>query len=132
MSLYARLVAFGNITEYGTNFAFVQHVFLMDIVFPTATTKYRAIEMPLLHHIGYIAIIAAETVTALLCWWGAFRLWRHRQAPARDFNRAKTIAIAGLTVGFLLWQVTFMSIGGEWFGMWMLTQWNGIESPFRV
>ena len=132
VALYASLVAFGNITDYGTNFAFVQHVFMMDTVFPTATTKYRAIELPLIHNAGYISIIAAETLTAILCWWGAFRLWRHRQAPARDFNRAKTVAIVGLTLGFLVWQVAFMSIVGEWFGMWMSSQWNGIESAFRV
>jgi predicted small integral membrane protein len=132
IALYASLVAFGNITDYGTDFAFVHHVFQMDTVFPDATIKYRAIELPLLHHLGYIAIIAAETVTALLCWWGAARLWRRRNAPARDFNCGKDVAIAGLTLGFLLWQVAFMSIGGEWFGMWMSSQWNGIESAFRV
>ena len=132
IALYASLVAFGNITDYGTNFAFVQHVFMMDTVFPTATIKYRAIDLPILHHIGYIGIIVAETLTAILCWWSAVRLWQQRQAPARDFNRAKTVAIAGLTLGFLVWQVGFMSIGGEWFGMWMSTQWNGIESAFRV
>ena len=25
-----------------------------------------------------------------------------------------------------------MSVGGEWFGMWMSSPWNGIESAFRV
>ena len=132
IALFASLVSFNNITDYGTNFAFVHHVFLMDTVFPDATIKYRAIELPLLHHIGYLCVIAAETATALLCWWGAARLWRRRNAPARDFNRGKDVAIAGLTLGFLLWQVAFMSIGGEWFGMWMSSQWNGIESAFRV
>jgi predicted small integral membrane protein len=24
-----------------------------------------------------------------------------------------------------------MAIGGEWFGMWMSSQWNGLESAFR-
>ena len=43
----------------------------------------------------------------------------------------KRIAIAGLTVGILLWQVGFIAIGGEWFGMWMSPQWNGIPSAFR-
>lgn len=52
IALYASLVAFGNITDHGTNFAFVQHVFMMDTVFPTATIKYRAIDLPLLHHTG--------------------------------------------------------------------------------
>jgi len=92
IALFASLVSFNNITDYGTNFAFVHHVFLMDTVFPNATTRYRAIELPLLlHHLGYIGIIAAETATALLCWWGALRLWRRRQAPARDFNRGKDV-----------------------------------------
>jgi predicted small integral membrane protein len=36
-----------------------------------------------------------------------------------------------LTLGFLLWQVGFMSIGGEWFGMWQSQQWNGVPSAFR-
>ena len=25
----------------------------------------------------------------------------------------------------------FMSVGGEWFGMWMSQQWNGVPSAFR-
>jgi predicted small integral membrane protein len=52
-------------------------------------------------------------------------------ADARTFNRSKSWAIAGLSFGFLLWQVAFMSIGGEWFGMWMSQTWNGIDSAFR-
>jgi predicted small integral membrane protein len=27
--------------------------------------------------------------------------------------------------------VSFMSIGGEWFDMWMSTKWNGEQSAFR-
>ena len=49
----------------------------------------------------------------------------------RAFNRAKTIAVVGLALGFLLWQVGFMTIGGEWFGMWQSQQWNGVPSAFR-
>ena len=132
VALYASLVAFGNITDYGTNFAFVQHVLAMDTVFPGATTTYRAITEPWLHRAAYILIIAAEVVTAVLCWIGAARMFASRKTEARVFNRSKTWAIAGLTFGFLVWQVGFMSIGGEWFGMWMSTTWNGLQSAFRV
>jgi predicted small integral membrane protein len=31
----------------------------------------------------------------------------------------------------LLWQVGFMTIAGEWFGMWQSQQWNGVPSAFR-
>ncbi|TFL14699.1 DUF2165 domain-containing protein [Pusillimonas caeni] len=131
IALFASLVAFGNITDYGSNFAFVHHVLLMDTIFPTATIKYRAIDSVFLHHAAYIFIIALETLTAVLCWWGAGRLLGNVRAPAAEFNRTKNIAIAGLTLGFLVWQVGFMSIGGEWFGMWMSDQWNGVPDAFR-
>lgn len=131
MAFFASLVAFGNITDYGTNFAFVEHVLMMDIIFPDATIAYRAIDNPALHHAAYILIIAAETATAILCWIGAFAMLSRANAPARDFNRSKAWAISGLTLGFLVWQVGFISIGGEWFGMWMSPTWNGIESAFR-
>lgn len=132
IALFATLVAFGNITDYGSNFAFVQHVFMMDTIFPDATIKYRAIESPFLHHAGYIFIIALETLTAILCWIGAARLLcRVKVSSGREFNRAKCLGIAGLTLGFLVWQIGFMSVGGEWFGMWMSKQWNGVPDAFR-
>jgi predicted small integral membrane protein len=131
IALFASLVAFGNITDYGTNFVFVQHVLSMDSIFPDATIKYRAITSPILHHAAYNLIIAAETLTAMLCWIGAFRLLWTLRADALSFNRAKRWAVAGLTLGFLVWQVGFMSVGGEWFGMWMSQQWNGVPGAFR-
>lgn len=49
------------------------------------------------------------------------------------FRAARSYAIAGLTLGFLTSQVGFMSAGGKWFGMLMLTlmQWNGVPDAFR-
>jgi predicted small integral membrane protein len=131
IALFASLVAFGNMTDYNTNFAFVEHVLSMDTIFPFSTIKYRAITSPALHQAAYAVIIAAEAATAVLCWIGAALLARHIRADAGTFNRAKTFAVIGLTLGFLLWQVGFMSIGGEWFGMWQSQQWNGVPSAFR-
>ena len=131
IGLFAFLVAFGNITDYGSNFAFVHHVFLMDTIFPDATIKYRAIESTWIHHLGYIVIIILESLTSLLCLAGAWKLWKNRQQTASNFNRAKNLAIMGLTLGFLIWQVAFMSVGGEWFGMWMSSEWNGVPDASR-
>lgn len=131
MAFFATLVAFGNITDYGTNFAFVRHVFLMDTLFPDNQIMYRSITTPWMHHAGYIFIIALESLTALLCWIGGVRLMRAIKAPAETFRAAKGWAVAGLTLGFLTWQVGFMSVGGEWFGMWMSKQWNGVPDAFR-
>jgi len=131
IAFFATLVAFGNITDYGSNFAFVQHVLSMDTIFPTATIKYRAVESAALHHAAYIFIIILEALTAVLCWAGAWQLFRSRCASAGQFNRSKRFAVAGLTLGFLVWQVGFMSIGGEWFGMWMSPEWDGVPAAFR-
>jgi predicted small integral membrane protein len=131
IAAFATVVAFGNITDYGTNFAFVQHVLSMDTVFARSTITYRAITSPALHHAAYAVIIAAEAATAVLCWIGAAAMLRRWRATAGAFNRAKALAVGGLTLGFLTWQFGFMTVGGEWFGMWMSSQWNGVPSAFR-
>jgi predicted small integral membrane protein len=131
MALLASLVAFGNITDYGSNLQFVEHVFRMDTTFPGNANLYRAIHSPMLQHLGYDFIILCETVTALLCWAGAAAMWRARRLAPHEFTRAKRLATAGLTLGYLTWQVGFMSIGGEWFGMWQSQEWNGVPSAFR-
>jgi predicted small integral membrane protein len=131
VALFASLVAFGNVTDYDTNFAFVRHVLSMDTIFPSSTIRYRAITSPALHHAAYASIIAVEALVAVLCGIGAVQLARRLRADAKEFDRAKRFAVAGLALGFLLWQVGFMSIGGEWFGMWQSQQWNGVASAFR-
>jgi predicted small integral membrane protein len=132
MAFYASLVAFGNITDYGTNYAFVEHVLKMDTIFPGASITYRAIDSPVLWQAFYLLIIAAETMTAVLCWIGAIKMLRSLRASAQRFNHSKAWAIGGLSFGFLVWQVAFMSIGGEWFGMWQSQTWNGEDSAFRI
>ena len=56
IAFFATLVSFGNITDYDTNFGFVQHVLMMDTIFPDATIKYRAITNPMLHNAAYIPV----------------------------------------------------------------------------
>jgi predicted small integral membrane protein len=129
IALFASLVTFENLTDYNTNFVFVEHVLSMDTIFAFSTIKYRAITNPALAHAAYALIIAMEAATAVLCWIGAGALARRLRADAAAFNRAKSFAVMGLTLGFLLWQVGFMSIGGEWFGMWRRS--SGTACPAR-
>src|SRR5438445_13827873 len=49
----------------------------------------------------------------------------------RPSTARKNLVIAGLTLACLLFQFGFVTIGGEWFGMWMSQQWNGVPSAFR-
>lgn len=128
VALFFSLVALGNITDYGSNFAFVAHVLSMDDTFQSPALMGRAITAPLLHHAAYVFIIAWQLATALLCWWGLGRLWRARRADTADFDVAKGPAIAGLTAGVLLYGAGFLAVGGEWFAMWQSRTWNGQHS----
>ena len=127
-ALFFSLVAFGNITDYDSNWQFVQHVLSMDTTFPDSSLHWRAIADPKIQAAGYWLIIATETVVALLLWAGCLRLLA--AIGGDDFNRAKAIAVAGLSLGFLLYAVGFISIGGEWFAMWQSQVWNGEQKSF--
>lgn len=131
IALFSTLVTFNNLTDYTSNFRFVSHVLSMDDTFPDNRGMWRAIHSPVVHHTGYIAIIATECMIALLCWTGAVKLYRARTAP-EQFNSEKKFAICGLTVGILLWFTGFITIGGEWFLMWQSSTWNGQEAAFRL
>ncbi|MGE0717725.1 MAG: DUF2165 family protein [Alphaproteobacteria bacterium] len=125
VALFFALVALGNVTDYGSNFTFVQHVLMMDTTFKSPALMWRAIETPALHHAAYIGIIAWEIMTAVLLWVGVVRLWMLRDADRATFMRARSTAILGLTAGFLLYCAGFIAVGGEWFAMWQSQTWNG-------
>ena len=131
LALFPLIVAFDNITDYETNFVFVQHVMSMDTTFPGNSLMYRAITSPALHHLAYALIIAFEAATGLALAWGAIALWRARRASAADFAAAKLWTAIGGLLGFLVWFVGFLVIAGEWFAMWQSAQWNGQEAAFR-
>jgi predicted small integral membrane protein len=84
------------------------------------------------HTVFYIAIIMWESITMLLCWWGAVRLARAARTTAAAFNQAKRTAIIALTISLLMWLVAFLTVGAEWFLMWQSKSWNGQEAAFRM
>jgi predicted small integral membrane protein len=127
---FAALVVLNNIVDYGTNFRFVQHVFSMDTTFADSKLRRRAIRSPAVHHFAYCAIIAAEALTAALCLWGAVVLFGSLGLPAAAFHEAKTVAFAGLALGFAVWFGGFMVVGGQWFASWQSKEWNGREAAF--
>jgi predicted small integral membrane protein len=131
LAVFCLLVAFDNMIDYPSNFAFVQHVLSMDTVFPGNTLKWRAITAPPMHHAAYIAIIISELLTGLFFLACAGKLLTKVRAPAASFHRAKSLGVVGATLGFATWFIGFMVVGGEWFAMWQSPHWNGQDSAFR-
>ena len=131
LALFCLLVAFNNLTDYGTNYLFVQHVLSMDTTFPGNALMYRAVTSPLLWKIAYALIIIAEGVTGILYLAGAIRLFQLRDAPAIVFNTAKAYIVAASLLAFLVWFLGFMVVGGEWFAMWQSQTWNAQDAAFH-
>ncbi len=125
VAVFFTLIAFGNLTDYGTNLAFVRHVMSMDTTFRSPGVMWRAITAPWAHHLAYAAIIAWQVGTAMLLWYGVMRLWRARNGGAAAWNAARGPVVLGLTAGMLLYGLGFLAIAGEWFSMWQSKDWNG-------
>jgi predicted small integral membrane protein len=132
VAIYYSFVVFNNLTDYGSNLEFVRHTLTMDTTFAGNHGMWRAINAPAAHTAFYVAIIAWEALTMLLCWWGAARMLRECNASPAEFDRAKNVAIAGLTLSLLMWLVAFLSVGGEWFLMWQSKVANGQATAFSM
>lgn len=130
-ALFALLVAFDNLVDYPTNYAFVRHTLSMDTTFAGNALMGRAITDPLVWALAYWSIILAEAATGAVLAVATIRLAANLRADAARFNAAKQYVAIGAGLGFLLWFTGFMVVGGEWFAMWQSKTWNGQEPAFR-
>ena len=130
-ALFALLVAYDNLVDYGSNYTFVRHTLSMDTTFPGNVLMGRAITSPTLWTLAYWLIIAGEAATGLILAYGSLRLALCVRGPAALFNAAKPAVALGIGLGFLVWFTGFSVVGGEWFAMWQSKEWNGVPSAFR-
>ena len=131
VGLLALIMIINNISDYGANLRYVQHVLSMDTVFADSQLTWRALRSPHWQHLIDRAMIAPEGAVALLCLAGSLRLALVSRQGTEVFQAAKAIAIYGLTLGFLFWFLGFMVVGGEWFTMWQSPEWNAQAPAFR-
>lgn len=135
-ALFMLLVAFGNITDFATNQAFVQHVLSMDTAnfgSPAGqnldpSVMWHAIEFRPLQNAAYIGVIAWELLAGVAL-AAATVSWFARSA--RNRRRARALATIGLTMIVVLFFGGFLAVGGEWFQMWRSSDWNGSDAAFR-
>src|SRR5260370_16778823 len=132
VGFFMTLVVFNTLTDCFSNYPFVEHVLSMDTTFPGNNGMWREIRSADADTVFYWMIILWETITGILCWWGTINLLRRLTGSAGIFNRAKGVAIAGLTISLLQWFGAFISVGGEWFLMWQSKIWNGQDAAFPM
>ena len=73
-----------------------------------------------------------EAMMAFCCLKGSLRLVKNLKAEPATFHASKNWAVAGITIGIIIWFMGFEVIGGEWFAMWQSTSWNGLGSAERI
>jgi predicted small integral membrane protein len=132
VAFFLFLVVLNNLTDYGSNYLFVENVLGMTTVFEGNELMWRAIDSPVIHTIFYYSIILWEASAMVLCIFGAFKLLQSLQGSKKEFESAKQIAIGGLVLSMLQWFIAFISVGGEWFTMWQSPSWNGQDAAFRM
>ncbi len=132
IGLIAFLIAFGNITDYYSNYQFVVHVLKMDTIFPESHINYRSINDIFVFHASYILIIIMEALMAFCCLKGSWLLFKNLKSNSELFHASKNWAIAGIIIGIVVWFAGFEVIGGEWFAMWQSNTWNGLAGAERI
>lgn len=124
IALFFSLIVFNNLIDPVTNFTFVQHVLSMDTTFHVPVLMQRAITNESVHKAAYYLIVIGELLTAIVCWIGCGRIMRNIRTTDMQFNKSKSTAFIGLLLGFIVYMVGFIIIGGEWFCMWQSSAWN--------
>ncbi|MBT65394.1 MAG: hypothetical protein CML13_19525 [Puniceicoccaceae bacterium] len=132
VAFFLFLVVLNNITDYGSNYLFVENVLGMTTVFEGNQLMWRAIDSPAIHTIFYFSIILWEASAMCLCIFGGFQLFKRLKGTKAEFESAKQFAIAGLVLSMLQWFIAFITVGGEWFTMWQSPSWNGQDAAFRM
>ena len=105
-ALYILLVAFGNITDYGTNFDFVSHVLSMDTTNFGAPAgegldsdvMWRAIEADWVHHLAYVGVIIWESAAAIVLLCSLWAWLRASRTRSFDLARRESAAIVGASL----------------------------------
>ncbi|MFG1276593.1 DUF2165 family protein [Xanthobacter autotrophicus] len=131
LAAFCLLVAYDNLVDYETNYAFVRHVLSMDTTFPGNALMHRAVNDERGWRMAYAAIIAGEAVSGLFLALGAVAMLARLAAPAARFERAKRFVYLGGALAFLVWFFGFMVVAGEYFAMWQSKDWNGQAAAFR-
>ena len=132
IGLYTLIVAFNNLTDYDTNFRYVEHVMSMDSTFPNNNSGWRAIKSPWLHHLAYIAIILCELAIAALCALGGWRMWRSMQSDNATFRARQPSCYGRSGIGFRAVVHWFFGHRRRVFLMWQSADWNASDLCFDL
>lgn len=92
-------------------FSMADHAYYPNPIGPVITWA------PLIGVVLAVVIILEATV-GILCFRGAWDMWRVRQADSAAFAASRHYAILGCGLAMVLWIGLFMAFGGAYLQMW--------------
>ena len=87
-----------------------------NVIYPASIIP--AITSPALIWLALIVVVGLEFLAGLFAAKGAWDLWNARNAPAAEFQAAKSNALIGCGIGLVVWLGLFTVLGGALFQMW--------------
>ena len=118
VGLQALIYAIQNVVNLDAAFGAVAYVFSMADHAAYPDHIGSPVTWAPLVWLALCVIIFGETLVGVLCFKGAFEMWRARRDAMADFGRAKTSAVLGCGLALVVWIGLFMALGGAWFQMW--------------
>jgi predicted small integral membrane protein len=76
------------------------------------------VTQPVLIWTVLLIVLGLEFACAALTGYGAWSMWRNRDASSREFAAAKKHALNGLGVAVVIWFLLFGTLGSAVFQMW--------------
>jgi predicted small integral membrane protein len=131
---YYLVVAFDNITNptnpNASNWPFVQGVLSGDGVPADSGFQWRFIDATWFQALSYILIITGETLTGIALLVGGILGLRRSGSCPRWGHTQKWTYLGGI-LGLAVFFFGFMTVGGNWFIMYLNSKWNGLEPAFQ-
>ncbi|WEV47151.1 DUF2165 domain-containing protein [Bifidobacterium sp. ESL0690] len=129
---FALFVAAGNYMDWGSNYAFIHHVMMMDDLPAANAVTWRAIKAVPIHVIGYCFLIFCETCTCLTGYYGTYKMIRAVNKDEETFAKSKTFGYVMFIIAICIWYGGFSIIGSEWFDMWQSKHWNAQMTAYNI
>ncbi len=115
IAAWALVNVVGNLMFYSDWVEVVAHVMAVENVQYDGQPSGRAMNSPILHHLGYATIYVPKLITGVLCLVAVFAMWKAKSATALVFDRAKYYFYVGCGVSIFMLVFGFLVVAGGMF-----------------
>lgn len=134
VGFYYFMVAFDNISNpinpNASNWPFVQGVLSGDGVPANSGFEWRFIHQQWIQSLFYLGIIVGESCAGVLLLTAGI-LGIVRAHDPLQWGFVQRFSFVGGLVGLLVFFTGFITVGGNWFIMFLNSKWNGLEPAFQ-